>query len=687
MKQLALIHGVSGTHRASRGEQVRDSDLSRISSQSCSLVLGQVLGRVQRFLARAFHFRTLVRTVPEQLVFGKSVASPTREGAGLIRGARCYSKTVMAVSSRTWTWNVDLPPQDLWPVLADTNRFNEAMGLPPYALEETPQPDGTVRRRGRGKAAGFTLEWEEKPYEWITGRWFRVSRVFSKGPFRRFGPVFELSEDGKGGSVVSYGLEWEPLSLTGRLFGRKLAEKAGGAVEKRILEAVGFLKGERPSMFELPPPELPAGARERAVAMAAEIDRSPYGNGLGRALAATVQGGMASDLAHLKPKVLARQLQRPPRVTIEACLAAVRAGLLTMSWDLLCTNCRGPKLSASLLSELPRGAHCPSCNIDYGRDFEKNVELSFAPAPTVRPITAGGFCLSGPMSTPHVVVQVLLAPGERRRVEMELPPGSYRVRTLHPGPHVDFEVAAASPLRGWRRSPSSWEPLDSPEFVNDTASEIAILVEDRTWARDALTAPEVISLQAFRDLFAAATLRPGDEAGVSQVALLFSDLRGSTALYERVGDAAAYNMVREHFALLAAIVRDHDGAVVKTIGDAVMASFGDPAHAVKAALAMQAGLQDHDLVLKLGVHMGPSVVVTLNDRLDYFGSTVNMAARLQGQSTGGDIVLSRAVAEDPAVQQIIAPLPKSQEEVVLKGFDRPVGFVRTLPNSANKAVQ
>ena len=124
--------------------------------------------------------------------------------------------------------------------------------------------------------------------------------------------------------------------------------------------------------------------------------------------------------------------------------------------------------------------------------------------------------------------------------------------------------------------------------MNDADFELAALIEDRTWVRDALTAPEVISLQAFRDLFAEATLRPGDDAGVSQVALLFTDLQGSTALYERVGDAAAYNIVREHFALLAAIVRDHDGAVVKTIGDAVMASFSDPAQAVRAAIAMQA---------------------------------------------------------------------------------------------------
>jgi len=593
----------------------------------------------------------------------------------------------------TWTWTFDLPPDELWPVLADTNRFNEAMGLPAYVLEETPQANGTILRRGRGKAAGFTLEWEEKPYEWIVGRHFRQARVFTKGPFRRFGPVFDLEPanlpgSSAGGSKVSYALDWEPLTLMGRLFGARLARQAGEVVGRRILEAVAFAKGARATHFDLAPPELPQGARERAAALAAEIDRSPYGNGLGRLLADRVLSAMATDLAPLKPKPLARELDVSTRAAIEGCLAGVRAGLLTMKWDLLCTNCRGPKLSAGALSELPRGAHCPSCNIDYDRDFEKNVELSFAPAPAVRPLSAGGFCLSGPMATPHVLVQLLLAPGETRRVKIDLPPGSYRLRTLHPGDHADVEHPGGA-FPGLRITASGVEATPPGEagtiaFANDAGFELAALIEDRTWTRDALTAPEVISLQVFRDLFAEATLRPGDEAGVSQVALLFSDLQGSTALYERVGDAVAFNMVREHFALLAGVVRDHDGAVVKTIGDAVMASFGDPADAVKAALAMQArianfGEKGHELVLKLGVHVGPSVVVNLNDRLDYFGSTVNMAARLQGQSAGGDIVLSRAVADDPAVKPLLASVPSREESVPLKGFAQPISFVRLTP--------
>ena len=596
------------------------------------------------------------------------------------------------LSSRTWSWHFDLPPAELWPVLADTNRFNEAMGLPPYVLEETPQPNGTVLRRGRGKAAGFTLEWEEKPYEWIHGRHFRQARLFSKGPFRRFGPVFDIEPEGDG-SRVTYGLEWEPLTLVGRLFGARLAGQAGEAIGKRILQAVAFMKGERPTIFDLPPPTLPDGARERAFKLAAEVDQSVYGNGLGTPIADLVINGMEADLVHLKPKLLARQFGVAQRPAIEACLAAVKTGLLTMKWDLLCTNCRGPKLTVRTLSELPRGAHCESCNIDYERDFERNVELSFAPAPTVRPSPAGGFCLSGPMSTPHVHVQMLLAPGERRELAVDLPAGLYRLRTLHPGRVADIDHKGGA-FPGLRVTVDGVEALPAGKegivtFVNDAGFEAAALIEDRSWTRYALTAPEVITLQAFRDLFAEATLRPGDEAAVGQVALLFTDLRGSTALYERVGDAVAYNIVRDHFAFLAAIVRNHDGAVVKTIGDAVMAAFGDPADAVKAALAMQADIAtfnatrnndgiDRTLVVKLGVHTGGSVIVNLNERLDYFGSTVNMAARLQGQSEGGDIVLSRAVADDPAVRPLLAGVPTREESVSLKGFDKPVGFVRVL---------
>jgi class 3 adenylate cyclase len=592
-----------------------------------------------------------------------------------------------------WTWHfAGLSPADVWPVLADTNRFNEILGLPSYQLDEIAQPNGTVLRRGTGKVGGIGLAWEEKPYEWVLHRSFRQTRVFSRGPFRIFGPTLDIAPEGGGCSVV-YALRWEPMNWLGKLTGLRLARNAGRLIETRVMQGVAFLHGEKPAMFDYKPPEPPAGARERLETMVRDAEATGYAHGLGRRLAERLLGAMEVDLQRLRPKALAGELDIAPRSAIELCLAGVKGRMLDMKWDLLCSNCRGAKMTVPSLDQLPRGAHCPSCNIDYGRDFTRNVELTFAPSPLIRSLGIGAHCLSGPGTTPHVVVQQLLAPGERRTIVIDLPPGLYRLRTLHPGRSVDVEHVGG-PFAGLRVVADGVEVMAAEKpgeiaFVNDAGFELAALIETRDWVRGALTAHEVTTLQAFRELFADATLRPGDEAGVGQVTILFTDLRGSTALYEQIGDAAAFNLVREHFAVLGKAVRDNNGAVIKTIGDAVMAAFADPADAVRAALAMrdavaalarrltaERGLAGEALVVKVGLHMGPSIAVNLNDRLDYFGTTVNMAARLQGQSDGGDIVLSRAVADDPAVRPLLASLPARDETVMLKGFAAPVPFVR-----------
>ena len=191
------------------------------------------------------------------------------------------------------------------------------------------------------------------------------------------------------------------------------------------------------------------------------------------------------------------------------------------------------------------------------------------------------------------------------------------------------------------------------------------------------------TLQAFRDLFSAEVLRPGDEVAIGRVTLLFSDLKGSTAMYEAVGDAAAYKLVRAHFAYLAAIIREHDGAIVKTIGDAVMAAFHEPLQGLRCAIAMQERVAEFNakskepIVLKLGLHEGPCIAVTLNDRLDYFGQTVNVTARLQGESEGGDIVVSAPPRGKRKVRRRSLPaIPPPAKSALLRGVAVPVAFVR-----------
>jgi len=128
--------------------------------------------------------------------------------------------------------------------------------------------------------------------------------------------------------------------------------------------------------------------------------------------------------------------------------------------------------------------------------------------------------------------------------------------------------------------------------------------------------------------------------------------------------------------VLKKVIADEDGALVKTIGDAVMAIFRQPVNALKAMLAAQEMLAAPQgdiapLTLKAGIHEGPCIAVTLNERLDYFGSTVNMAARLESLSTGEDVVISHAIYDDAEVREFIRTqkLQASAFEITLKGFD------------------
>jgi class 3 adenylate cyclase len=598
-----------------------------------------------------------------------------------------------SLQRRSWQWHLAAAPERLWPVIADTARFNEAAKLPKYQVEDILQDDGRVLRLARVTVGFIRLEWEELPYEWVRGRSFRQTRVFRRGPLRRFGPIVELRSDGDG-TLLSYTLTGEPKGVAGAiLFRLGFLEKGGAAIARLIKTASAYLAGQRSQLFDYAPPSLPAGAAARVAAVVAQIDAGDYGHGLGARLGAHLMRAPEVDLMRMRPLKLAREWATDPRHVVELFLEATRLGLLRLSWDLLCPRCRGAKSSVVALDQLPKTAHCSSCNIGYDADFARNVELSFQPAPSVRELTVGEYCLNGPYSTPHVVVQQVLAPGERRTIAATLEPGSYRLRTIEPGAQIDIEHGSGGfpsiVVEDGAVRPG--EPVSPSEIalVNAGRRDAGIVIESRDWVADALTAHRATLLQAFRDLLPGEALRPGEDVAIDNVTLMFTDLAGSTALYERIGDGRAYRLVRDHFAFLAAAVRRHNGTLVKTIGDAVMAAFGDPADAVRTALDVQDKVREFNaaqgadaITIKIGLHGGPCIAVTMNDRLDYFGSTVNTAARLQGQSRGGDVVLSHSLALDPAVVTILADRPRQTEQARLKGLTQPVLFDRLSPISS-----
>lgn len=212
---------------------------------------------------------------------------------------------------------------------------------------------------------------------------------------------------------------------------------------------------------------------------------------------------------------------------------------------------------------------------------------------------------------------------------------------------------------------------------------MTFILEELAWRRDALTARRATTFQAFRDLFDDDVLRPGDDVEIDSITIMFTDLKGSTELYDRIGDPQAYVLVREHFDILGSAIRECNGSIVKMIGDAVMAVFCDPVDAFRCGRRIQADIESFNrtsskesLSVKLGLHTGRCISVTLNGKLDYYGAAANMAARLQGRSTGGDIVLSEQFVHDPAIRKLIDAYHPTREAVTLKGFAQPVPFFR-----------
>jgi class 3 adenylate cyclase len=541
-----------------------------------------------------------------------------------------------------WRHELDASPDALWPLVADTDRFNRDTGVPPVEVLGT---EANARRRLRLKRLGVPIEWEEEPFEWVRPERFGVVRRYPRGPLVEMRVQARLEERAGGGTRLDYEVRVRPRNPVGFL---------AAAVQIGLLSRLRFARVFRDydhrtvTSASTPPARLAPGGAER-LRLGAERLR---GQGLDPRLVDSLVDVLERGDERLRPYELAAAWGAGRRESLELLLHATRAGLTELRWELLCPSCRGAAATAATLRELDAGVHCDTCGIDFRTELDRSVEVTFAPSPSVRPVETREFCVGGPQLSPHVVAQQLLGPAEERRLTVLLGPGTYRVRAL-------------GETSGGEAFEASGETVVA--LANPTDGERLLRLERTEWRDRAATAAEVTALQAFRDLFSTEVLRPGEPVSVGTLTVLFTDLRDSTRYYREVGDAPAFGSVMQHLDVLREAVASEGGAVVKAMGDAIMAVFTRPAAGLRAGLAAQRAVAGRPLELKVGMHTGPCIAITQNGALDYFGSTVNLAARLVSLSTGADVVVSGDVLADPEVAEL--ELRRERVEADLKGFD------------------
>jgi class 3 adenylate cyclase len=425
------------------------------------------------------------------------------------------------------------------------------------------------------------------------------------------------------------------------------------------------------------------------------------------------------DLCRVNALTFAAQHGLNEERVIAAFLHAARLGLFELSWNVLCPGCGGVLDAGATLKTLNREEYaCGLCASGYEPILDEMVEVTFTVSSRVRRIAAhspdtlseveyyrqifwgSGVDLPetlGDSLAAFTIDSIELPPGEKAVLSVQLP--SDFVILFDPVTHgAQFIDVKGEPTRERQTLSMVFNKLQTlVGTVELRPGPLRVSLDNQTdrrvlpglWIagdrlhdllgrrRPFLTAKRLLTNQTFRDIYRTDTLDVDQRLKITSLTFLFTDLKGSTALYERVGDLVAYDLVRQHFRVLHEVVAAEAGAVVKTIGDAVMATFPTPDRALAAALRMREEMarinterNNEDLLLKIGIHEGPCLAVTLNDHQDYFGQTVNMAARVQGLASSRAIIVTKPVVDDPNAAKILekSGLHPTMQHAVLRGI-------------------
>jgi class 3 adenylate cyclase len=558
-----------------------------------------------------------------------------------------------------WQFEVKVGPDQLWPYIIETSRLNRAIGLSKMEFWEH---EG--RLHGSSRNAFIRQQWVEVPWDWVAGRTLTSVREFSRGMQHVARAIYVLEPSATGTTFYVY-FGFVPSGWLGRTiiklgigWLRKGYQRVLSSIEAEV--AAGAPAAQIATMRADPEP-LDAQTRQRVAGLRGELLERGVSEAAIDRIIEHIERGDETELYRIQLVPLARRWNVDTEELLIASLHATRIGLLDLSWDVVCPHCRGVRNQAATLGEVPAQSNCDVCDIDFETDVDDALEITFHVHSSIRQVPKVYYCSAEPSTKLHIHVQQRLAPGESRSVQTGLTPGRYRLRLRGDKTYRYIEVRGEGAARvTWHSAgDSDLEAGPEPvlELVNASDGEHTFVVENIEWADDALRPSRVFNLQEFRDLFSEQYLASDVQISIGEQTILFTDMVGSTTFYGVRGDPEAFMEVKRHFTEVYQEVRSHNGCVVKTIGDAVMASFTNPVDALRAAAGIMRRFHtdraDTSILLRASLNTGPCIAVNLNSGIDYFGGTVNIASKLQACAGAGQIAFSKATFDSPAVKEML----------------------------------
>lgn len=560
-----------------------------------------------------------------------------------------------------WHFSLSSTPADLWPLLSDANQFFKDIG-------ENPVREAPLQRTLQKKHKQFVSAllhnsdaWVEEPFQWEAPYGYSVKRHYKRGIYKELTLSVELTRLGTETQIaITYaGTAKNKICLfrIKSIFGNKFKRRI-----RKVLSSYDQ-KVKNPAEYRL---NIRNRFRNRKrwnghIEKLSEISGNPAASG---GLISFLKYSNELRLKKIVPADIADFLNIELHEALELLLMAASLKIVAFRWNLVCPDCRSDVKSSTHLSKITEPLYCDFCAKKFKLDFNKTIQIAFQPHPLVRKISDKMYAAAGPAFSPHIILQKYIEPDKKQFLNVRLAPGKYRLHTDVNEGSLLIDVMDNAPsnnlirIRDGKLTGQKISLSTNPNLIlhNQTGRRIMATLEKANWLNP-VVASEVTSLQTFRNYFPGELIRNNEKFYASDLTVMFTDLYNSSEMYSVDGDESATKQVMDHFEILHKAVSEERGAIVKTIGDSVMAVFRSPIHAMRAFLNAQGKLEklskSGKIKLKAGIHTGDCIAVTLNNRIDYFGKTVNISSRLVEKACENEVVVSNEVFTDSGFQSFL----------------------------------
>lgn len=426
------------------------------------------------------------------------------------------------------------------------------------------------------------------------------------------------------------------------------------------------------------------------------------------------------DLIRINPIFISNKFQMNEKEVTNIFIEASRAGIFDLSWSLICPTCGAILIQNESINELNRDSHyCTICELDVPVRLDDYVEVVFKFTPGIisskvdlsqyqhenfSSFFSRSFVRSKSLenySKNNLLDFTFISAGEIRKFKTTVVKGSlYRLIGININKTYYIKASSSTNKKipiiditdnGFPEGELNIYPGELEIEVKNCSSEAVglsfvktepellsnILKNDPPYFKPFLSGKVLLNNNTFRQLYKIEELSANLKLNLRSLTLLFTDLKGSTEMYDKIGDIAAYNLIQQHFQVLENIVDKYNGAVIKTMGDAIMAAFSTPEDGLLASIDMLTDIKSvnikdiNSLCLKIGLHEGHALVINRDNKLDYFGQNVNIAARIQGIAGPDELFISQRVFDFKSIKKALYDRKKSikiyKRETRLKG--------------------